>query len=82
MGEVKVNIPEDLEAAFEEAFPGRDKASAVLDVVRSEIAKRQSAAAIGDSEFEAVVDEVLRLREQAPYFSDEDIRKAREALRK
>lgn len=82
MGEIKVNIPKDLEAAFEEAFPGEDKAVAVLQLIQVEIAKRQSIDAVGEGTFEDIVAEVLRLREEPPYFTDEDIRKAREELRK
>jgi hypothetical protein len=82
MGEIKVNIPKDMESAFEEAFPGEDKAEAILHLIRSEIAKRQDADAIAEGNFQGIVDELLRLRKEAPYFTDEDIRKAREELRK
>jgi hypothetical protein len=82
MGEISVNIPKDMEAAFEEAFPGRDKAAAVLDVIRAEIAKRQDADAAGETRFDELVDEVLRVREEPPFITDEEIRKIREELRK
>jgi hypothetical protein len=82
MGEIKVNIPKDMEAAFEEAFPGKDKAEAILHLIRSEIAKRQDTDAIAGGSFQSIVDEVLRLRKEPPYVTDEDIRKVREELRK
>ena len=82
MGEIKVNIPKDMEAAFEEAFPGKDKAAAVLHLIRAEITKRQTTEAVAERNFEDIVDEILRLRREPPYFTDEDIRKVREELRK
>jgi hypothetical protein len=81
MGEIKISIPRDLESAFEEAFPGEDKAAAVLQLVESEIARRRSTDAVVEREFQELVDEVLRLRQEPPYFTDEDIRKVREELR-
>lgn len=82
MGEVKVNIPKDMEAAFEETFPGRDKAEAVLDLIRAEIARRQDIDASGEGNFDSIVEEVLRVRKEPPYFTDEDIQRARKELRK
>jgi acetylornithine deacetylase/succinyl-diaminopimelate desuccinylase-like protein len=82
MGEIKIDIPKDMEAAFEEAFPDEDKAAAVLHLIEAEIARRQDAEAAAEGSLEGLVEEVLRLRQEPPYFSDEDIRKAREELRK
>ena len=76
MGEIRVDLPKDLEAAFKEAFPGEDKAAAILRLVELEIAKRTA-----ERSFDDLVDEVLRLRDELPYFTDEDIRRAREELR-
>ena len=82
MGEIKINIPKDMEKAFEEVFPGEDKAAAILRLIQSEIAKRQgSEAATDEWSFEELVEEVMRLRDEPPYFTDEDIRRAREELR-
>ncbi len=81
MGEVKINIPKDMETAFEEAFPGEDKAAAILRLIESEIERRHSHDATGERSFDDLVQEVLRLREEPPFFSDEDIRRAREELR-
>jgi hypothetical protein len=76
MGEIKINIPKDMETAFEEAFPGEDKAAAIMLLIEVEIAKRTA-----ERSFDDLVEEVLRLRDEPPYFTDEDIRKAREELR-
>ena len=82
MGEIKIDIPKDMEAAFEAAFPGEDKAAAVLRLIEAEIARRKDADAGAEGKFEDLVEEVLRLRRQPPYFTDEAIRRAREDLRK
>ena len=78
MGEIKIRIPKDMKADFEKAFPDNDKAAAVLRLVEAEIARRQDA----ETKFEDIVEEVLRVRQEPPYFTDEDIRKAREELRR
>jgi len=78
MGEIKIRIPKDMEADFEKAFPDDDKAAAVLHLIEAEIARRQD----GERKFEDIVAEVLRVRQEPPYFSDEDIRKARDELRR
>ena len=79
MGEIKINIPKDMETAFEAAFPGEDKAGAILRLIQTEIAKRRDTA--GQESFDALVEEALRTRNEPPYFTDEDIRRAREELR-
>jgi hypothetical protein len=80
MGEIKVNIPKEMEAAFDKVFAGEDKAVAVLALIRTEIAKRQKLDA--ETSFDELVDEVLRLREEPPYATDDEIRRIREELRK
>lgn len=80
MGEIKINIPKDIEAAFEEAFPGEDKAAVVLHLLEAEIARRRHLDK--ERKFEDLVEDVLRARREPPYFTDEDIRKAREELRR
>ena len=80
MGEIKIRIPKDLEADFEKAFPHEDKPAAVLHLIEAEIARRQ--AADTERKFEDLVEEVLRVRQEPPYFTDEDIRKVREELRR
>jgi hypothetical protein len=82
MGQIRIDIPKDMEAAFEEAFPGEDKAAAVLRLIRAEIAKRQNADAAPEGSFDDLVAEAMRLRDEPPYFTDEDIRRAREELRR
>ena len=82
MGEIKIDIPKDMETAFEEAFPGEDKAAAVLRLIQTEIARRQAAEAAAERSFDDIVEEVLRMPNEPPYFTDEDIRRAREELRR
>ena len=76
MGEIKIDIPKDMEAAFEEAFPAEDKAAAVLRLIEAEIARRKDADSDGN-----LFDEALRLRQEPSYFADEDIRNAHEEPR-
>ena len=78
MGEIKIRIPKNMEAAFQKAFPDDDKAAAVLRLVEAEIARRQDT----ERNFEDIVEEALRVRQQPPYFTDEEIRKIREELRR
>jgi len=78
MGEIKIRIPKDMEADFEKAFPDDDKAAAILRLVEAEIARRQDT----ERNFEDIVEEALRVRQQPPYFTDEEIRKIREELRR
>ena len=82
MGEIRIDIPKNMETAFEEAFPGEDKAAAVLRLIRTETARRQAADATAERSFDDIVEEVLRMRDEPPYFPDEDIRRAREELRR
>ncbi len=77
MGEIKINIPKGMETSFEEAFPGEDKAAAILRLIEIEIAKRAA-----ERSFDDLVAEVMRLRDEPPYFADEDIRRVREELRR
>jgi hypothetical protein len=82
MGEIKIDIPQDMETAFEEAFPGEDKAAAILHLVETEIARRRAADAMAERSFDDLVEVVLRMRDEPPYFTDADIRTAREELRR
>jgi hypothetical protein len=68
-----------MEMAFEEAFPGEDKAAAILRLVRAEIAKRQNGAPDAEDSLDDLIAEVMRLRDEPPYFTDDDIRRARRA---
>ena len=85
MGEIRIGIPKDMERAFEAAFPGEDKAAVVLRLIQAEIARRQKSGPGGgvttEEPFDGLVAEVLRLRDEPPYFTDEEIRRAREELR-
>ena len=78
MGEIKIRIPKDMEADFQKAFPDDDKAAAILRLVEAEIARRQDT----ERNFEDIVEEALRVRQQPPCVTDEEIRKIREELRR
>jgi hypothetical protein len=77
MGDIKIRIPKDMEATFEKAFPGEDKAAAVLRLVRAEIARLYGRGAAAEPSFDNLVEDVRHLREEPAYFADEDIRRER-----
>ena len=80
MGQIKIRIPEDMDAELEKAFPGEDKAAAILHIIEAEMARRRGPGM--EPKFEDLVEEVIRLRKEPPYVTDEDIRRAREELRR
>ena len=76
MSKIEIDIPKDLERAFEEAFPGSDKAAAVWRVIRQEIERKQAEA--GVTRAGSLVDLARRLRASGPSFTADEIRQARE----
>jgi hypothetical protein len=85
MGEIKIDIPKDMEAAFEEAFRGEDKATAVLRLIEVEIARRQDAderALRLRQEPRGLVERLRQIRARSRPVTDDEIRQAREELRK
>lgn len=79
MGEIRIDIPRDLERAFEAAFAGEDKAAAVLRVIREEIARRERLST--PTSTETLLDEILAFGSTAPSITDDEIRRIREELR-
>ena len=76
-----VHIPDDVKAAFDKAFEGEDK-NAVVARLLLEAAERRERGAAEEKRPEVslreAADQVLRLRKQPPYFSDAEIKQARE----
>ena len=76
MGRIEIDIPKDMERAFEEAFPGDDKSLAVWRVIRQEIERKQAEAMRVRAQ--SLVDLARQLRESGPAFTAKEIRDARE----
>lgn len=76
MGKIEISIPQDMESAFEEAFPGDDKAEAVWRIIRQEIERKRAAAGLTTTK--SLVELAKELRASGPLFSAEDVQRARE----
>ena len=79
MGKIEIDIPREMEHAFEETFPGDDKSSAVWQVIRHEIERKRAAAV--HSPKKSLVELANEIRASGPLFSAEDVQRAREAGR-
>ena len=44
MGKIEIDVPQGMQAAFDEAFPGGDASKAVWKVIEREIERRRQAA--------------------------------------
>lgn len=84
MSKIEIEVPKDMEQAFDRPFAGENAASVVWQLIKDEIEKRNPAA---DREversrlFEAARGGVRMLRSSKPFHSDEAIRGARVAGR-
>jgi alkylhydroperoxidase family enzyme len=72
-----IRIPDDVKEAFDKAFEGEDKDAVIARLLHEAAEKRVEAEGLAERRRDAV-DAILALRKQPPYFSDEDIRRARE----
>jgi predicted transcriptional regulator len=82
-----IRIPDDVKEALDKAFEGEDKDAIIAQFIRDGLAARaaEGHAYEGAGEHEQAakrrreaVDAILALRKQPPYFSDADIKRARE----
>jgi hypothetical protein len=76
-----IRIPDDVKEAFDKAFEGEDKDAIVAQLIR-DAAEAKARAATEEKERakgrREAVDRILALRKQPPYFSDAEIKRARE----
>jgi hypothetical protein len=72
-----VHIPDDVKAAFDRAFEGEDK-NAVVARLLLEAAEKRERGERREVSLREAADEVLRLRKLPPYFTDAEIKQARE----
>ena len=73
MATVNFSVPEDVKAAFNEAFEGRNKSAVIAELMREaveQVRRRQKS--------REAVERILRRRRQAPAASGEELRSMRE----
>ncbi|MGO9460988.1 MAG: hypothetical protein ACLP1W_12880 [Rhodomicrobium sp.] len=75
-----IRIPDDVKEALDKAFEGQDKDAIIAQIIRDGLAARGLSAPDGDlaERRRKAVDAILELRKQPPYFSDAEIKAARE----
>jgi hypothetical protein len=74
-----IRIPDDVKEAFDKAFEGEDKDAIIAQFIREGLAaKAKTSEEDAARHRREAVDEILRLRKQPPYFSDAQIKQARE----
>jgi hypothetical protein len=72
-----IRIPDEVKAAFDKAFEGEDKDAVIARLLQEAAEQRAEVEDSAERRREAV-DAILALRKQPPYFSDEEIKRARE----
>lgn len=72
-----IRIPDDVKEAFDKAFEGEDKDAIIARLLQEAAEKRAPAEDLAERRRKAV-DAILELRKSPPYFSDEEIKQARE----
>lgn len=76
-----IRIPDDVKEAFDKAFEGEDKDAIIARILREAAESKVRASAGSEEKAERLreaADAILELRKQPPYFSDAEIRQARE----
>lgn len=76
MGTMNFSIPDDVKEAFNKVFEGENKSAVVTGLMRRAIEERQQRAKQDDA-FDALMEELLRVRAQDPPMSNEEIRRIR-----
>ncbi len=78
-----IRIPDDVKAAFDKAFEGEDKDAVIADLIRKALQnKGGTAKPAKDAPKRDLVAEFRKFRESMPPMTDEEIRQAREELRR
>ncbi len=73
MATVNFSIPDDVKEAFYKAFEGENKSAIIARLMREAVAEKEH-----QQRRKTIIEEIIRLREQSPLVTDEEIRKARE----
>lgn len=72
MSTVNFSVPEDVKAAFDAAFAGRNKSAVISALMREAVQREQRQAAS-----RAAIERILQDRANAPVRSDAELRRAR-----
>ncbi len=72
-----IRIPDDVKEAFDKAFEGEDKDAVIARLLQEAAERRRQAEGLAERRRKAV-DAILALRKQPPFFSDAEIKEARE----
>lgn len=73
MATVNFSVPEDVKAAFNEAFEGRNKSAVIAELMREAVERVQRR-----QKSREAVERILRRRRQAPAASGDELRSMRE----
>jgi hypothetical protein len=76
MATMNFSIPDDVKEAFNKAFKGENKSAVVARLMRRAIEEKKRRAK-QDRDFDALIEELLRIRAEDPPATDEEIRRAR-----
>ncbi len=77
MSTVNFSIPDDVKEAFDAAFAGENKNAVVADLLRRAVEEKRCATK-NDANLDALIEELLRQRDEDEPVSVEEIRRARE----
>jgi hypothetical protein len=77
MGTMNFSIPDELKEAFNKAFDGENKSAVVARLMRQAIEEKER-----KNRSEGLVERLRRIRANSRPMTDDEIRRAREELRK
>ena len=76
MATVSFNVPEEVKAAFNRAFKGRNKSAVIADLMREAVDRDRRR-----QESRAAIERILTRRRGAPVLGGEELRTTRDAER-
>jgi hypothetical protein len=77
MATMNFSIPDDIKEAFNKAFEGENKSAVVAGLLRKAVEEKERKRRLAD-----LVERLRRIRADSNPMTDEEIRRAREELRK
>lgn len=76
MGTMNFSIPDDVKKAFNDVFKGQNRSAVVADLMRKAVEEKRRQAK-NDAYLDALIEEVLRQRDEDEPMSDDEIRRIR-----
>jgi len=73
MATVNFSVPDEIKEAFNKAFEGENKSAIIARLMREAVEEKER-----QERLKAIIEEIIKLREQGPVVSDEATRKARQ----